>query len=51
MMFAWPKDQGEAVKIDGDNPDHVKWLTDKATLRAQVLLLYIDLWKAGADVS
>lgn len=35
MMFAWPKEKGEE-KIDGDNPDHVKWLTEKATLRAQV---------------
>lgn len=33
MMFAWPKDKGEA-KIDGDDPTHIQWLYEKATARA-----------------
>jgi len=35
MMFAWPKEKGQDTKIDGDDPDHVTWLFQKAESRAQ----------------
>jgi ubiquitin-activating enzyme E1 C len=35
MMFAWPKEKGQDAKIDGDDPDHISWLFQKAEGRAK----------------
>eukprot|EP01128_Nolandella_sp_AFSM9_P004828 TRINITY_DN224_c0_g1_i1.p1 TRINITY_DN224_c0_g1~~TRINITY_DN224_c0_g1_i1.p1 ORF type:complete len:483 (+),score=102.96 TRINITY_DN224_c0_g1_i1:44-1450(+) len=34
MMFAWPQEKGEELKIDGDDPEHITWLNAQATTRA-----------------
>lgn len=36
-VFQWPeqKPYGDAVGVDGDNPDHVQWIFDKALKRSQ----------------
>jgi ubiquitin-activating enzyme E1 C len=36
-ILLWPKEKpfGDGVAIDGDNPDHILWLFEKAQLRAE----------------
>ena len=35
-LFVWPQDKpfGDGVNIDGDDPQHIQWILEKAQKRA-----------------
>ena len=36
-LFVWPQDKpfGDGVNIDGDDPQHIQWILEKAQKRAE----------------